>query len=323
MTEQSQSLATLTPKLAIEKAWALRLPLFQRRDSDAFRIFHGFEEGIDGVIIEKFGDVAIIHFKRDISLLIDEIVSTLLTLHPFELIIAKAHSSLKMKMRQQISVVHGLIEDKSYWAKEFAVRYLVDPSAVHNCGLYLDARPVREWLLANSKDRRILNLFSFTGSLGLAASVGDAKSVAHIDKTAYLVTHIQNSFGENGRPFDKRDFIQGDIYKHLPKAVKAGRKFDGIILDPPPKVFNSGYAQNKPKGQDFSQLVALCKQLLNSGGWLITMFHRFEKTWDQFEQEIISASDGKLIPKLRFMSDEDFPEANERNKLRVSIFFNQ
>ncbi|MFT5580632.1 MAG: 23S rRNA G2069 N7-methylase RlmK/C1962 C5-methylase RlmI, partial [Paraglaciecola psychrophila] len=105
MTEQSQSLATLTPKLAIKKAWALRLPLFQRRDSDAFRIFHGFEEGIDGVIIEKFGDVAIIHFKRDISLLIDEIVSTLLTLHPFELIIAKAHSSLKMKMRQQISVV--------------------------------------------------------------------------------------------------------------------------------------------------------------------------------------------------------------------------
>lgn len=310
----------LSPAHAIKQAWLNRTDLFQHRDSNAFRIFHGFEEGIEGVIIEKLGDVAIIQFKRDIRDIADEIVSTLLSLHPFTLIIAKGHQSLKMKIKQRVFVLHGQVQDEQYWATEFGINYLIDPQAIHNCGLYIDARPVREWIRTHSENRRVLNLFSFTGSLGLAASVGGAKSVAHIDKTAALLAHVRDNFKKNNQPFDNRDLIQGDIYRHLPKAIKAGRKFDGIILDPPPKVYKSGYARNKPQGQDFSQLVGLCKQLLNPNGWLITMFHRFEKTWDEFELEVMNASDGTLLPKHRMLSDQDFPETDERNKLRVSIF---
>jgi len=307
--------------LAIRTAWKNREPLFNTSNSDAFRIFHGFEEGIEGVVIEKFGDVAVIQFTRDIRDISDDIIRGLLDSFPFRLVVAKAHQSLKMKIKQRVFIVHERDPSNEYWAHEHNIYYKINPLAIHNCGLYLDARPVREWIKANSQDRKVINLFSFTGSLGLAAMVGGAKSVTHLDKTVAMLPCLRDNYKKNGLTFDNRDFVQGDIYRHLPRAVKAGRKFDGIILDPPPKVYKSGYARNKPQGQDFAQLVDICKQLLNSDGWLIAMFHRFEKTWDEFEAEVIEASDGALTAKERFTSHDDFPESDERNKLRVSIFY--
>jgi 23S rRNA (cytosine1962-C5)-methyltransferase len=225
-----------------------------------------------------------------------------------------------LRLKDRMYALHGDISDAPKFAKEYGISYGLLPDAMHNCGLYLDARPVRKWLAHNSEGRRVLNLFSFTGSLGIAALKGGAKAAIHLDKSKALLPRIQNSYEINGMDFGTRSFIQGDIYKHLPKAIKNGQRFDGIILDPPPKVYKSPYSEHQPKGQDFSRLVSLCSKLLNPGGWLICLFHRYDATWDQSDAEIIASSSDTLKMTERFTSECDFPDDNVDRKLRVTVF---
>lgn len=307
-------------KTLIKAAWEKREPIRASGDTDSYRLFHGYQEGLNGVSIEKFGDVAIVDFKQDIRESLDELADALNVYHDYSLIIAKGHQSLGLKLRQRLFAVSGKIEDTPYFAEEYGVRYYLEPDAPHNAGLYVDARPVRQWLLNNSQDRRVLNLFSFAGSLGLAACKGGARSVTHLDKSAELLPRIEKSYEANGLTLDNRDFLRGDIYKHLPRAIRNGQRFDGIILDPPPKVYASRHAENKPLGQDFHQLAKLCSKLLNPGGWLIAMFHRFDSTWEDEERSVINASQNTLAVTERFNSGIDFPESDPNRKLRVSIF---
>ena len=225
---------------------------------------------------------------------LDVIKDALLECFPFTLIIAKGDQSIGLRLKQRMFALHGDISVAPEFAKEYGIYYSLLPDTMHNCGLYLDARPVRKWLANNSKDRRVLNLFSFTGSLGISALKGGAKAAIHLDKSKDLLSRIQKSYKKNDLDMGTRSFIQGDIYKHLPKAIKNKQTFDGIILDPPPKVYKSPYSEHQPKGQDFSKLVSLCSKLLNPGGWLICLFHRYDATWDQSDAEIIESSSNTL-----------------------------
>lgn len=307
-------------QLLINTAWERRQEITEEGQTDSWRVFHGYNEGVNGVSIEKFGDVAVVDYKVDIRDSLEDLADALCRHHPFKLIMAKGHQALGLRLNQRVFPIFGELASNDYFGKEFGVKYHIQPGAAHNSGLYLDARPVRAWLRDHCKDRRILNLFSFAGSLGVAAAHASARSVIHLDKSSELVPRIRKSYSANRLRLDNRDFVQGDVYKHLPRAAKAEQRFDGIILDPPPKVFDSPHAKNKPLGQDFHQLVKMCHVLLNSGGWLIAMFHRFDSTWEQEEDSVIKASNGELILETRFTSGIDFPEDNPNNKLRVSIF---
>jgi 23S rRNA (cytosine1962-C5)-methyltransferase len=85
-------------------------------------------------------------------------------------------------------------------------------------------------------------------------------------------------------------------------------------------VYKSPHSEHQPKGQDCARLVSLCSKLLNPGGWLICMFHRFDATWDQSDAEIITASTYTLKMIDRFTSECDFPDENVDRKLRVTVF---
>ena len=304
----------------ISKAWSDRKTLHESDEFDCWRVFHGYTEGAHGVVIEKFGTMAMVEYKDDIREDLNAIKDALLQHFPFTLIVAKGDQSVGLRLKHRLFTLHGDFANAPKFAKEYGIYYGLLPDTMHNCGLYLDARPVRKWLANNSEGRRILNLFSFTGSLGIAALKGGAKAAIHLDKSKDLLPRIQNSYEKNGLDFGTRSFIKGDIYKHLPKAIKNGQKFDGIILDPPPTVYKSPYSDHQPKGQDFSRLVSMCSKLLNSGGWLICMFHRYDATWDESDAEIIEASAHSLKTIERFTSECDFPDENVDRKLRVTVF---
>jgi 23S rRNA (cytosine1962-C5)-methyltransferase len=304
----------------IAKAWNDRKVLHESDEFDCWRVFHGYAEGAKGVVIEKFGTMAVVEYKEDIRDDLDAIKDALLQHFPFTLILAKGDQLLGLRLKERMFALHGDFSDAPEFVKEYGVYYSLLPDAMHNCGLYLDARPVRKWLADHSEGRRVLNLFSFTGSLGIAALKGGAKAAIHLDKSKDLLPRIEKSYEKNGLDLGTRSFIQGDIYKHLPKAIKRGQTFDGIILDPPPKLRKSPHSTLQSKGQDFSGLVSLCSKLLNPGGWLICMVHRFDATWDESDSEIIESSTNTLKIMDRFTSEGDFTDDDIYRKLRVTVF---
>lgn len=302
----------------ISSAWEKRKPLWQDASVDCFRLFHGYEEGSTGTVIEKFNDAAVIDYKKDIREDLPKVADALLNVFPFKNIVAKGHQSLGLSLKERAFVLHG--QDTSVICHEHALKFKVKLDTPHNPGLYLDARDARDWLIKNSANRRVLNLFAFTGSLGLSSAYGRAAEVIHLDRSKELLPRIQENYRINAIDFEMRNFLRGDIYKHLPRAIKAGKKFDGIILDPPPNIYQSPHAKHKTHGQDFSALIKYCTQLLNPGGWILGMLHRFDYSWDDFEEQVRQASAGQLLPKTRLTSGIDFPESMPDKKLRVSIF---
>jgi len=302
----------------INIAWGKRRPLWQNSRIDCFRVFHGYEEGSRGTVIEKFNDAAVIDYKTDIREDLPKLKEALLHVFPFKNIIAKGHQSLGLSLKERTHILHG--NDTLATCDEYGLKFTVKLDIPHNPGLYLDARDARNWIADNSSNRRVLNLFAFTGSLGLSSAYGKAAEVIHLDRSKELLPRIQENYRINNIKFETRNFLRGDIYKHLPRAIKAGKKFDGIILDPPPKVYQSPHAKHKTNGQDFPALIKYCTQLLNPGGWVLGMLHRFDFSCDDFEDQVTEASGGLLLPQSRLTSGIDFPESMPDKKLRVSIF---
>jgi len=306
----------------IEAAWHRRSLFHMNSDrTNCYRVFHGFTEGLPGFTVDRYGDTAIINHKIPLPVDGRDIANTLLNLYPFELVVQKSHHSLEARGAGQVSILHGHSDDGVLKVVEENTYYFADALSLHSNGLYLDARPLRRWLKLNAKGSRVLNLFAHTGSLGIAARLGGAHEVVHLDKGRDALERVHYNYVFNGLVPDNRGLLCGDIYFHLPRAIKWGQKFSGIILDPPPKVPPPPYApKHRPDGQDFETLVAMCCKVLKDDSWLAAVCHDFRMTHGQFEEHIIQASEGLLRPIWRFTSEDDFPESDPERRTRMTVF---
>lgn len=306
----------------IELAWHRRTVFHANTAlTNCYRLFHGFTEGLPGLTIDRYDNAAIINHKVALPLDPQDLAATLLRLYPFNLVVQKSHHALDGSGAGQVSVLYGqhsngvlkVIEDSNF--------YFADTLTLHSNGLYLDARPLRRWLKSNAEGSRVLNLFAHTGSLGIAARLGGAKEVVHLDKGREALDRVQYNYLFNGLTPDNRGLLRGDIYFHLPRAIKWGQKFSGIILDPPPKVPPPPYApKHRPEGQDFETLIAMCCNVLEDKSWLAAVCHDFRMSHAQFDDHIIHASEGRLRPIWRASSDDDFPENDPERRTRMTVF---
>lgn len=292
--------------------------------TDTYRLYHGYEEGVSGLTIDRYGEDIIVNSKVDLGdEILCEIREFLLAHGQWRSIIVKMHQSVKSPRGARIKNLLDSEIPKFGIATENEVKYFVDLSSLHSNGFYIDTRPVRKWLKDNTAGRRVLNLFSHTGSLGLISEIGGAKEVVHVDNGKRAIENTKLSYSLNNLKFDSRSFVRGDIYYHLPKAIKSNQKFSGIILDPPPNIHPPPHRpKHRPKGQDFETLVAMSAKLLDKDSWIICVFHDFHFSHEQHEQMVIDFAKPscELSPIWRCISDDDFPESDSNRKLRATVF---
>jgi 23S rRNA (cytosine1962-C5)-methyltransferase len=157
--------------------------------------------------------------------------------------------------------------------------FRVEPRHPRNVGLFLDTRELRRLLRADSHGARVLNLFCYTGSLGLAALFGDkaggAAEVTQVDVSARYLDWGRGNLALAGLPGERCRFVRMDSESYLDWAAKKGRRFDRVILDPP--VFSRFQGKNGKDGQvfrfevDYFRLAAKAASRLSPGGSLIAV----------------------------------------------------
>ena len=81
----------------------------------------------------------------------------------------------------------------------------------------------------------MLNIFSYTGSLGIACLKGGASQVVHIDSQRAMERRIARNYELNDLAWDERALRVGDAYRILRDFRQRERQFDLVILDPPPE----------------------------------------------------------------------------------------
>ncbi len=100
-------------------------------------------------------------------------------------------------------------------------------------GLFLDQSQNRKWVLENSKEKTILNLFSYTSGFSVAAASGKALQVTTVDASSNFLNWSKENFKLNSLDSDKHEFFTQDVLLFLAGSTKRNRTWDLIICDPP------------------------------------------------------------------------------------------
>lgn len=182
--------------------------------------------------------------------------------------------------------------------KEAEYEFLVDFGRYLDTGLFLDHRLIRQLIAQLAKNKTVLNLFSYTGSISVYAARGGAKSVTSVDLSKTYLEWSINNFKHNSISLDKHEFIHADCLQWL-KNLNPQKKYQLIILDPPTFSNSKRMNQSFDVQRDHNHLIRLTMQSLTADGILIfsNNFRKFKMDESlQGDYHVVNIT-GQTIPK--------------------------
>lgn len=111
------------------------------------------------------------------------------------------------------------------------LKFLVNLDDYLDTGLFLDHRPLRKQVMMESKNKYVLNLFSYTGSFSVYAAKGGAYGVTTVDLSNTYLNWAKENFKLNEINITKHQFIKTDVKEWIKQTPS--RMYDIIVLDPP------------------------------------------------------------------------------------------
>jgi 23S rRNA (cytosine1962-C5)-methyltransferase len=126
------------------------------------------------------------------------------------------------------------VDDKKefFTVLENGHKFLVNLTDYLDTGLFLDHRITRQMVQKECADKRVLNLFAYTGSFSVYTAAGKAKSVTTVDLSKTYLTWAEDNFAINSLKDEENfQFIHADVKQYL--KTLAPNSFDLTIIDPP------------------------------------------------------------------------------------------
>lgn len=267
-------------RAALERALAARRALLDDPQLEALRVFNGAGDGVEGLVIERFGDVLVaqLHDGR-LALSADDARTLCAELMP-RLGATATYQKRFVKDRSAAApAVAKLHADPRPWlgapaAPEIAVgeqgvRHIVRPYDGFSVGMFLDHRDNRLRVRQRAAGRRVLNMFAYACGYSVCAALGGAAETVSVDVSRRYLAHGRANFAANDLALNGHVFINSDVFDYLRRAQRQGRRFELIILDPP------SFGRDKRSGRTFvvedqlENLVAASAELLEPDGLLL------------------------------------------------------
>ena len=156
---------------------------------------------------------------------------------------------------------------KSWPLARGKVRFNASLTPFRHLGFFPDMAPQWDWMVERAADAEVLNLFGYTGVGTLLLSDAGARLV-HVDASKKSVEQGKANAALSGVG-DVR-WIVDDATKFTAREVRRGRRYDGILLDPPK--FGRG-----PEGEvwrleeDLAPLLGDCRRLLDDNSRFLVL----------------------------------------------------
>ena len=255
----------------IARAIALRarLPI----ESDGVRLIHGEADGLPGLIVDRYGDVLSAQF---LSAGTERWKSTLADL----LLQATGLARIYERSDSGVRKLEGL-EPATGWlrgsgATEVTIRehgwkLTLDVAEGHKTGFYLDQRDNRKLFADTVRHfglQRVLNCYCYTGGFSIAALAGGAAHVTSVDSSAPALARASAHVSLNGFDPARHEALDADVNQTLRDAMKAGKSYDAIVLDPPKFAPTAAHAERAARA--YKDINRLALRLLAPGGILFT-----------------------------------------------------
>ncbi len=300
-------------------ATKLREALKIHEKSDAFRVIFGESDGLPGLIVDRYGDIAVMQIlSAGAEYWREVIISAVREITHCKGIVERSDVEVRTLEGLQIreEVVWGAIPPQRLQIWENEIKYWVDVIGGQKTGFYLDQRENRARIRELAKDRDVLNAFCYTGGFTLSALMGGANSVISIDSSAAALELADENLRLNGLNPQQNQWIEGDVFRELRALRDRARKFDLIILDPPK--FAPTAAQAQKAARAYKDINLLGFKLLQRGGLLVTFSCSGGINRELFQKIVADAAldagvDAKIIEFLSQSADHpvalNFPES--------------
>lgn len=202
-------------------------------NTDSYRLFNGEGDLLPGLICDVYGKVAVLQFdgqganefwdKNKIAewLLKDKVCQTVVE---------------KLRRHTEGGIFHlagELISSKEQneiIATEHGVKFIVNLERGQKTGFFLDQRENRKYIQSISKNKSVLNLFSYSGGFSVYAGLGGAKKVASLDIAEGAIALANQNWVLNGLDPLNHTGLCVDVFEYINNCEDA---WDHIIVDPP------------------------------------------------------------------------------------------
>ena len=265
----------------------LALRLANSDTTNAYRLVHGEGDNLPGLVIDIYGDTAVVqahsvgmhHAKDVIAELLVEIIPAVNNVY--------YKSEGTMPFKAPVKPVDGyLIGDKTETiALENGLKFHANWLDGQKTGFFVDQRDNRSLLEHYAKGRNVLNMFCYTGGFSFYAMRGGANLVHSVDSSAKAI-ELTNKNIELNFPGDPRhEAYAVDAFKYLDDIKD---KYDLIILDPPAFAKHRDALRNALRG--YTRLNALAFEQIRPGGILFTFSCSQAVSKEQFRLAVFTAA---------------------------------
>ena len=259
---QPPSLALLVQRLQL--ALALRERLFPR---PFYRLVHGEGDGLPGLVLDRYDDIIVGQagtagmeaMKADVVAAVRRVVAP-------RLFVWKNDSAAReLEGLPAYVEADGGEVPASVLVEESGISFRAPLAAGQKTGWFFDQAANRRALLKYVPGARVLDVFSYVGAWGLAASKAGASEVTCVDASATALTAIGQTAAAHG--LDVRS-MKGDAFDALAELQRSGARYDVVILDPPAFIKRR---KQIPRGEAaYRRLNQLGLQLLAPDGILVS-----------------------------------------------------
>ncbi len=281
--------------------------------TDSARLVFSEGDGVPGLVADRYGDTVVCQLTTaGAEAWRDVLADALMALPGVRRVYERSDADSRSRegLDPRIGVLRGDAPPDGMLAHEGRWRFLVDPVGGHKTGFYLDQRDGRAAVARLAHGRRVLDVFSYTGALGVAAATSGATAVCRVDSSGPALAVAARNAELNG--VDAGESIEGDAFAVLRGLRDRARQYDLILLDPPKLAASE---QQLPRAtRAYKDLNLLAVKLLAPGGVLLTWSCSGAMGMDLFQKVVAGAAldarrTVRIVGRLHQPADHPVPLA--------------
>ncbi len=248
----------------LQKAWQSRvnMGLVDSSSTNIFRWVHGEGDGLPGLIIDVYDNVAVVQpHSHGMLLNANDIANAMQK-------VGREWKAIYVKPAEKnasLAPYYALGNKTKISAKEWDLQYDIDWETGQKTGFFIDQRENRKLIGKYALGKKILNTFCYSGGFSLTALQAGAVHVDSLDSSQSALDLTLTNVALNGYGTDKHAVIKADAVEYI-KTV--GSDYDVIVLDPP--AFAKHLSAKHKAVQGYRKINEAAIRKIKSGGILFT-----------------------------------------------------
>lgn len=271
----------------VKAACDYRRFVMNRPGTDSCRLIYGEADRLPGVIADRFGGVIVLQvLALGMERFTQTIADALLACEKPDCLLLQNDDAIRRKegMECFTRVLYGTLPEENI-IHENGVKLAVDVLGGQKTGYFLDQKDNHLFVRQFCRDARVLDCFSYIGAFALNAAAAGAKEVTAVDISEAAVQLIEKNAALNGADITA---VCANCFDFLRAQVKAGEKYDVVVLDPP--AFTKAHANMASACRGYKEIALSAMRLLPAGGVLATHSCSYHMPEEVFVNTVLSAA---------------------------------